>query len=44
MINFVRRFISGFAEIAMPLQETINNNLDDKWTNERKDAFMKIKE
>ena len=43
-INFVRRFISYFAEILKPLQEMINKDTNFKWTNERKEAFDKIKE
>ena len=43
-INFVRRFISDFAEIVNPLEEMIKNDFNFKWTKERKEAFEKIKE
>ena len=43
-INFVRRFISDFAEIVKPLQEMIKKDTNFKWTKERKEAFDKIKE
>jgi hypothetical protein len=43
-VNFVRRFISDFAEIVKPLQEMIKKDANFKWTNERKEAFRKIKE
>ena len=43
-INFVRRFISDFAEIVKPLQEMIKKDSNFKWTKERKEAFDKIKE
>lgn len=43
-INFVRRFISDFAEILKPLQEMIKKDSNFKWTKERKEAFDKIKE
>ena len=42
--NFVRRFISDFVEIARPLQVMIKKDANFKWTKERKDAFIKIKE
>ena len=43
-INFVRRFISNFAEIVKPLQEMIKKDSNFKWSKERKEAFDKIKE
>jgi hypothetical protein len=43
-INFVRRFISNFAEIVKPLQEMIKKDSNFKWTKERREAFDKIKE
>ena len=43
-INFMRRFISDFAEIVKPLQEMIKKDSNFKWTKERKEAFEKIKE
>ena len=43
-INFVRRFISDFAEIVKPLQEMIKKDFNFKWTKEIREAFDKIKE
>ena len=43
-INFLRIFIFDFAEIARSLQEMIKKDIDLKWTKERKDEFIKIKE
>ena len=43
-INFVRRFISDFAEIVKPLQEMIKKDSNFKWSKIRKEAFDKIKE
>ena len=43
-INFVRRFISDFAEIVKPLQEMIKKDINFKWTRERREAFEKIRE
>ena len=40
-INFVRRFISDFAEIVKPLQEMIKKDSTFKWTKERKEVFKK---
>ena len=42
-INFVRRFIFEFAEIVKPLQDMIKKYFNFKWTNERREAFEKIK-
>ena len=43
-INFVRRFISSFAEIVKPLQDMIKKYFNFRWTKERREAFDKIKE
>ena len=43
-INFVRRLISNFAEIAKPLQDMINEDSNFKWKKERRESFDKIKE
>ena len=43
-INFVRRFISDFAEIVKPLQDMIKKDFNFKWTKDRREAFDKIKE
>ena len=42
-INFVRIFISDFAEIVKPLQDMIKKYFNYKWTKERRKAFDKIK-
>ena len=42
--NFMRRFISDFAETIKPLQEMIKKDGNYKWTKDRKEAFEKIKE
>ena len=43
-INFVRRFISDFAEIVKPPQEMVKKDSNFKCKKERKEAFDKIKE
>ena len=43
-INFLRRFISNFAEIVKPLQDMIKKDSNFKWTKERREAFDMIKE
>lgn len=43
-INFMRIFISNFAEIVKLLQEIIKKDENYKWTKEKKEAFVKIKE
>ena len=43
-INFVCRFISIFVEIVNPIQEMIKKDENYKWTKERKETFVKIKE
>ena len=43
-INFVRIFISDFAEKVKPLQKMIKKDTNFKWTKQRKEAFDKIKE
>ena len=43
-INFMRWFISDFAKISRLFQEMVKKDVDFKWTKERRDALMKIKE
>ena len=43
-INFLRRFISEFAEIVKPLQDMIKKDSNFRWTKEIREAFDKIKE
>ncbi|XP_057863203.1 uncharacterized protein LOC131071404 [Cryptomeria japonica] len=42
-INFVREFISGFAEIIRPLNEMLKKDAKIDWTTEAKKAFEEIK-
>ena len=43
-INFVRKFISGFAEIVCPMQLMMNKYVVYKWSDEAKKAFQQSKE
>ena len=43
-INFVRIFISYFAEIVKPLQDMLKKDFNFKWKKERREAFDNIKE
>lgn len=43
-INFVRKFISAYAEIVKPLMAMMTKDAKVKWTNEAKKAFHDIKE
>ena len=43
-INFVRKFISDFAQIDRPLQGMIKKNAIFKWNPPEKEAFSKIKQ
>jgi len=38
-INFVRKFVSGFAEIVHPLQLMMKKDVVYKWSDEFKEAF-----
>ena len=42
-INFVRKFISDFAQIVRPLQRMLKKNVVFKWNMPEKEAFEKIK-
>src|SRR6266581_2625258 len=42
-INFYRRFIEGFSEIARVLNELTKKGVPWEWTNEREEAFQKLK-
>ncbi len=42
-INFYRRFIEGFSEIARPLNELTKKEVPWEWTEEREAAFQKLK-
>ena len=43
-INFVRKFISDFAQIVKPLQGMIKNNAMFQWNLSEREAFDKIKQ
>ena len=43
-INFVRKFISDFAQIVRPFQGMIKKNESFKWNPPEKEAFDKIKQ
>jgi len=38
-IHFIRKFISGFAEIICPLQMMMKKDIAYKWSDEAKEAF-----
>lgn len=42
-INFVRKFITGFAEIVKPLNEMLKKGAKMEWTLSSKKAFEEIK-
>ncbi len=42
-INFYRRFIEGFSEIAKVLNELTKKGVPWEWTDEREEAFQKLK-
>ena len=42
-INFMRRFVSDFAQIVKPLQQMVKQSVQFKWANSEKGAFDKIK-
>ncbi len=42
-INFYRRFIKGFSKIARVLNELTKKEIPWEWTNEREEAFQKLK-
>ena len=43
-INFVRKFVSGFAKIVRPLQLMMKKGIVYKWNDEAKKVFQRIKE
>lgn len=43
-INFIRKFVSGFAEIICPLQLMTKKDITYKWSIEAKEAFRRIRE
>jgi hypothetical protein len=43
-INFIRKFIIGFAEIVKPLNEMMKKESRIEWSNEAKAAFTQIKQ
>ncbi len=43
-INFYRRFIKGFSKIARVLNELTKKGVQWEWTDEREEAFQKLKE
>lgn len=42
-INFVRKFIIGFAEIVKPLNAMLKQDAKVEWSDEAKEAFSEIK-
>ncbi len=42
-INFYRRFIKGFSKIARVLNELTKKNVPWEWTEEREEAFQRLK-
>ncbi len=43
-INFYQRFIKGFSKIARVLNELTKKGVQWEWTDEREEAFQKLKE
>lgn len=43
-INFLQKFIFGYAQIVKPLQETIKKDAISKWDKMEKYAFTQIKQ
>ena len=43
-INFVRKFITGFAEIVKPLNKMMKKDARIEWSNEAKAAFSQVKQ
>jgi len=43
-INFVRKFVSGFAKIIRPLQLMMKKVVVYEWSDEAKEVFRRIKE
>lgn len=43
MINYLRRFVSGLAELAAPLQELLKKDVEWLWTPVHENAFVNIK-
>lgn len=43
-INFVRMFITGFAQIMKPLNEMMKKDTKTEWTEEAKVAFSQVKQ
>ena len=44
LASYYRRFIRGFARIALPLTEKTSNNVDFTWTEEMQKSFGTLKE
>ena len=44
LASYYRRFIKGFARIALPLTEKTSNNVEFTWTEEMQAAFDTLKE
>ena len=44
MINYYRKFVCNFSEIALPLYELTKTNATFKWEDKHSEAFQKIKE
>lgn len=43
-INFLRKFITGFAKIVKPLHEMMKKDTKIEWTDEARDAFSQVKQ
>ena len=44
LCNYFRRFIKGYAQIALPLNQLLRKDAKFQWTNACQDAFEKLKE
>jgi hypothetical protein len=43
-VNFYRRFIKGYSQVAGPLSELTRKDREFKWTDAAEDALNKLKE
>ena len=42
-INFVHRFVPNFSQVVKPVQFLVKKDIPFKWSDEKKNAFTKIR-